>query len=207
MSLYTPDAVIPGQVAAVRSVLKAVCRQHKYLECTIDGFGRGEGKDGHFVYYRVLPSEQLMCFRDEIARRLAVVCPSPKPFERPGVRFLFHITIAYRLSQQQADRIWSALDEPRRAGDKSLATRTGLLGWLFRLLGLSGASHFSRVGKPFRLHLFAVRVALIGDGQRIVCEYDLPHGRLLSRSEALDRHGWSRSIETCRTIRAARTRH
>jgi hypothetical protein len=56
-------------------------------------------------------------------------------------------------------------------------------------LGTTGAV------EPFHLHIFAVRVALIGEGQRIVCEYDLPHQRMLNRREALDRRGWRRSIE------------
>lgn len=202
LSLYTPDAITPSQVAAVRSGLSAVCRRYPYLECTIDGFGRGEGKDGHFVYYRVLPTEQLMHFREELARRLEGVCPSQKPFERPGVSFLFHVTIAYRLSQQQADRIWSALNGSRLAGDKPTARRSGVLGWFLRLLGANGMLRSNPAVKPFHLHLLAVRVSLIGGGQRIVCEYDLAHHRLLTRREALDRRGWRRSIESCRALRA-----
>lgn len=43
--------------------------------------------------------------------------------------------------------------------------------------------------------LRVVRVSLIGNDQRIVCEYDLPGQRLLSRREALGRRVWRRGIE------------
>jgi hypothetical protein len=52
LSLYTPDAATPSQVQAARSALSAVCRRYRYLESTIDGCGRGEGSEGHFIYYR-----------------------------------------------------------------------------------------------------------------------------------------------------------
>jgi len=201
LSLYTPNAVTPGQVAAVQRALSAACRRYRYLECTIDGVGRGEGTEGHFVYYRVFPSAQLVSFREDLARRLAAVCPSPKRFEAPEARFLFHVTIAYRLSRQQADRIWRSLNGSGPNGVAARPRMTGLLGWLRRLLRLGPGRVSAPVVRAPHLHLFAVRVSLIGDGQRIVCEYDLPHRRLLNRREALDRRGWSRSIEAGRVFR------
>lgn len=203
LSLYTPDAVTPGQVAAVQRALSAACRRYRYLECTIDGVGRGEGTEGHFVYYRVLPSAQLVSFRENLARRLSAISPSPKRFEAPGAHFLFHVTIAYKLSRQQADRLWRSLNGSGPDGAVARTRKAGLLGWLRRLLHLDRKRGSTPVVRAPHLHLFAVRVSLIGDGQRIVSEYDLPGQRLLNRREALDRRGWRRSIETCRALRAA----
>ena len=204
LSLYTPNAVTTAQVAAARSALSAAGRRYRYLECTIDGFGRGQGNEGHFIYYRVFPSEPLVNFRDDLARRLKSSCPSRKPFEAPGVPFLFHVTIAYRLSKKQADKLWSSLTGAGPGCDGPVARVAAIMGRLLRLLHFGHRLGSTDAVEPFHLHLFAVRVALIGEGQRIVCEYDLPHQRLLNRREALDRRGWSRSIETCRALRATR---
>ena len=200
LSLYTPDVANLGQVAAVRQAVNAACRGHRYLDCTIDGYGRGNGQEGHFVYYRVVPSDELVEFRRDLARRLASICPSPKRFESPGADFLFHITVAYRLSQRQADRLWQYLN----GREASIGTRrgmTGLLGWLRRLLHLGSSPHPGLASRVFRIPLRVVRVSFIGNDQRIVCEYDLPGQRMLSRREALDRRGWRCSIETARALR------
>lgn len=199
LSLYTPDAARPGQVAAVQRALSATCRRHRYLDCTIDGYGRGKGQEGHFVYYRVVPSEELVEFRRDLARRLASICPSPKRFESPGADFLFHITIAYRLSQRQADRLWRHLNGAGCSTGGRLGT-TGFLVWLRRLLHLGNRPHPGPASMVFRVPLRVVRVSFIGNDQRIVSEYDLPGQRMLNRREALDRRGWRRSIEAARAF-------
>jgi len=199
LSLYTPDAVTSGQVAAVQRALSAAGRRYCYLDCTIDGYERGNGQEGHFVYHRVVPSDELVEFRRDLARRLASICPSPKRFESPGADFLFHITVAYRLSQRQADRLWRHLNG---AGVSTSTPRgaTGFLGWLRRLLHLGNRPDPGPASKVFRIPLRVVRVSLIGNDQRIVCEYDLPGQRVLSRREALDRRGWRHSIQAARAL-------
>jgi hypothetical protein len=124
------------------------------------------------------------------------------PFDAPGAAHLFHVTIAYKLSRQLADRVWLALNGSGPDGAAARTRKTGLLGWLLRLLHLDSGYGSAPVVQAPHLRLFAVRVELI-NGQRIVSEYDLPHQRLLTRREALDRRGWRRSIETCRALRAA----
>ncbi len=201
LSLYTPDAVTSSRVAAAQRALSAACRRYRCLEYVIDGFGRGEGRHGHFVYYRVVPSEQLVAFRDDLARGLESVCPSAKPFEAAGVSFLFHVTVAYHLTQQQADRVWTAVNGSGEAGDTSAARRTGLVAWLRRLLRVDRTRSHNPIVQTPRMHLSAVRVSFLGNDQRILCEYDLPGQRMLNRREALDRRGWRRSIEAARAFR------
>ncbi len=199
LSLYTPQIDSLAKTAAARRALVRVCHGYRCLDCTIDGFGRDEGKDGHFVFYRIVPSKELIEFRRELAGRLAAVCPSPKRFETPDADFLFHITIAHRLSQRQADRLWRHLNGLGSTVDR----QSGLRVWFRRLLRLGNPPDSRPFSERPRIPLRVVRVSLIGNDQRIVCEYDLPGQRLLSRKEALDRRGWRRSLEAARRLKRA----
>ena len=104
ISLYGSFVANQGQVEKILSVLTTIGRKYSYLPFTIDGLQCIEGEKGIVIYFNIVPSEELKQFRDELAWNLISIAPNTKSYDLDK-NFLFHSTLAYKLSDSEYERI------------------------------------------------------------------------------------------------------
>ncbi|HPD75601.1 MAG TPA: 2'-5' RNA ligase family protein [Methanoregulaceae archaeon] len=167
ISLYGTFSADRGQVERVKSLLTTICRKYSYLPFTIDDLQSIKGEKGFVIYFNIIPSDALKQFRDELAANLFSIVPDTKPFDYDK-NFLFHSTLAYKLSDSDFNRISKFLN----SGD-------------------SGSDGF--IMPYFYLPMAALRITFLNNQSRIICEYDLLQHRLLPRLNALNKTEWQRT--------------
>lgn len=173
------------QVNKVMDIILSLGKNYSFLPYLIDGFSWVDGSKGKVIYFNIVPSEEFRRFRQELAEKLLKVVPVTKSYDR-GENFLFHSTLAYKLSNEEFEGIWPFLSGERPLLWKSEATSTRPEEYAMRY---------------FYLPLNALRMTLLNNQSIIVCEYDFLQRRLLSRREALSIKEWQ---ETLRLFRIAR---
>jgi len=172
ISLYGSFTADRSQVERVKSVMAFIGRKYSYLPFTIDGLQCTEGDKGIVIYFNIVPSEELKQFRDELAWNLKSIVPDTKSFDFDK-NFLFHSTLAYKLSESEYQRISTYVNSIDPITDNSIAPY-------------------------FYLPMAALRITLLGHEAKIVWEYDLLQQKFLSRSESLSRHEWQRTSKLFR---------
>lgn len=175
ISLYGSFSADYGQVQKVKMVLESVGRKYSYLPFTIDGIESMKGEKGHVFFFRIVPSKQLRQFRDELASQLFSVVPDTKPYDK-SEDFVFHSTLAFKLSEMEYNRILTFLKSGDPASDDF-------------------------VMPYFYLPMAALRITFLNNQARIICEYDLLQHRSLPRLDALDKREWQRTTEKFRLSR------
>lgn len=188
ITLYGGFAANRSQIETVKSILQSVGHNYSFLPYLIDGFKWIDGEKGKVIYFNVVPSKELEHFRKELAGRLLEVVPETKHWDR-NEDFLFHSTLAYKLSDKEYERIWRYVSVSREPESKSLIQRIKSF--------LSGEPQAYTM-RYFYLPLDALRVTLLNDRSRIACEYDFLQRRLFSRSDALKKRGWQNTLRLFR---------
>jgi len=182
ISLYGSFSADYKQVERVKEVLAAVGRRYSYLPYLIDGFRWISGRHGRVIYFNIVASEEFKRFRQELAQRLLRIVPETRPFDKEE-DFLFHSTLAYKLDSREFESIWSYV-----SGDKALAAK-------FAAQTNDTEDYHMRY---FYLPLNALRVTLLNDQSKLLCEYDFLQQRLLTRSESLNPDVWGRTLKLFR---------
>ncbi|MGC9059418.1 MAG: 2'-5' RNA ligase family protein [Candidatus Aenigmatarchaeota archaeon] len=185
ITLYGSFVADYGQVHKVKKIIESVGRKYSFLPYTIDGFGWIKAQKGKVIYFNIVPSKELKEFRKELAEKLLNVVPLTKPFDKKE-GFLFHTTLAYKLSDAEFDRIWSFVSGNKWFSHQSKRLFTGSEDYAMRY---------------FYLPMYALRVTFLNDKSKIICEYDFLQKRLLSRREALDRKIWQKTLKLFRLKR------
>lgn len=185
ITLYGGFIANYSQVQIVKDIITEIGGRYSFLHYLVDGCKWVEGEKGKVVYFNIVPSQELRDFRKELAKNLLNVVPITKSFDK-AEGFLFHATLAYKLSDQEFNRIW-----PYVSGDKPILKRIISL--------LTGSEDFTM--RYFYLPMYALRVTFLDDQSRIICEYDLVQKRLLSREEALSRSEWQKTLRLFRIIK------
>jgi|SRR5208283_4539622 len=181
ISLYGGFSANPGQIEKVKTVLATIGRKYTYLPFTIDGLQCIEGEKGIVIYFNIVPSEELKQFRNELAWNLISIVPDTKPFDFDK-DFLFHSTLAYKLSDSEYERISAYVNSVDPISDDFIMPY-------------------------FYLPMAALRITLLNNQSRIICEYDLLQQRLLSRSDSLSRQEWQRTSKFFRVKKGMENYH
>jgi len=181
ISLYGSFSADHGQVERVKSVLVTIGRKYSYLPFTIDGLQCIEGEKGIVIYFNIVPSEELKQFRNELAWNLISIIPNTKPFDYDK-DFLFHSTLAYKLSDSEYERISAHVNSVDPISDD-----------------------FTR--PYFYLPMVALRITFLNNQSRIICEYDLLQQKLLSRWESLSKANWQRTSKLYRMKKGIENYH
>ncbi|MFC1905435.1 2'-5' RNA ligase family protein, partial [Chloroflexota bacterium] len=182
ISLYGGFSADFNQVKRVKDIMISVGKKYSVLPYLIDGFRWINGRQGRVIYFNIIASAEFKRFRQELAERLLRIVPETKPFDKEE-DFLFHSTLAYKLDSMEFEKMWSHV-----SSDKSLAEK-------FAPLTADGEDYRMR---RFYLPLNALRVTLLNDQSRLICEYDFLQQRLLSRGEALNANEWSNTLRLFR---------
>jgi len=181
ISLYGSFAADYNQVEKVKSVLVTIGRKYSFLPFTIDGLQCIEGEKGIVIYFNIVPSEELKQFRNELAWNLISIVPDTKPFDFDK-DFLFHSTLAYKLSDSEYERISAYVNSVDPISDDFIMPY-------------------------FYLPMAALRITFLNDQSRIICEYDLLQQRLLSRLDALSKREWQRTSKFFRVKKGMENYH
>lgn len=171
ISLYGNFSADHSQVKKVKSVLSSIGRKYSFLPFTIDGWQCIPAEKGIVIYFNIVPSEELKQFRNELAWNLISIVPDTKPFDFDK-NFLFHSTLAYKLSDLEYKRISTYINSVDPNSDDFML--------------------------HFYLPMAALRITLLNNQSRIICEYDLLQHRRLSRLESLSRQEWQRTLKLFR---------
>lgn len=172
ISLYGSFSADHWQVERVKTVLAAIGRKYSFLPFTIDGLQCIEGEKGIVIYFNIVPSEELKQFRNELARNLISIVPDTKPYDFNN-DFLFHSTLAYKLSDTEYERISVYVNSVDPVSDDFIMPY-------------------------FYLPMAALRITFLNNQSRIICEYDLLQHRLLPRMDALSKREWQQTLKLFR---------
>jgi calcineurin-like phosphoesterase family protein/2'-5' RNA ligase len=164
ISLYGNFSASHDQIERVKTMITSIGRKYSFLPFLIDGLHSFEGEKGIVIYFNIVPSEDLKRFRRELVEKLISIVPDTKPYDF-NEDFLFHSTLAYKLSDSEYERISTYVNSIDASSDDFIMPY-------------------------FYLPMFALRITLLSNQSRIICEYDLLQQKLLSRSEALNKREW-----------------
>jgi len=110
ITLYGSFVANREQVYKIKEVVESVGKKYSFLSYTIDGLKWIESQKGKVIYFDITPSKELKEFRRELAERLLEIVPITKPYDKDE-KFLFHATLAYKLSDGEFERIWFSIPE------------------------------------------------------------------------------------------------
>jgi len=181
ISLYGSFSADHGQVERIKSVLATIGRKYSFLPFTIDGLQCIEGEKGIVIYFNIVPSEELKQFRNELAWNLISIVPDTKPYDFDK-DFLFHSTLAYKLSDSEYERISAYVNSVDPISDDFVMPH-------------------------FYLPMAALRITLLNNQSRIICEYDFLQQKLLSRLESLSKWDWQRTSKLFRVKKGMENYH
>ncbi len=182
VTLYGSFIANYSQVQKVKDIITGISEKYSFLPYLVDGCKWVEGEKGKVIYFNIVPSRELKSFRKELVENLLNVVPITKSFDK-AEDFLFHATLAYKLSSPEFNGIWSYV-----SGDKPILERIVSL--------FTGSEDYTM--RYFYLPMYALRVTFLNNQSRIICEYDLLQKRLLSREEALSRREWQKTLRLFR---------
>jgi len=153
--------------------MTSIGRNYSFLPFIIDGVRCIKGEKGYVCFFNIVPSDDLKRFRKELAERLFSIAPDTKSYDFDE-DFLFHATLAYKLSDSEYERISAYLTSNDDNSSEDF------------------------VMPYFYLPMSALRITLLNNQARIICEYDLLQKRLLSRSDALNKREWQNTSKMFR---------
>jgi len=185
ISLYGGFQADFERVKRVKEIVVSLGRRYSFLPYLIDGFRWIEGKDGRVVYFNIKASEEFKKFRQELADRLIKIVPRTQAYDREE-NFLFHATLAYKLDSKEFERLWAYVSGEKISSDK------------FEALSRDQEEYHLRY---FYFPLNALRITLLSDQSRTVCEYDFLQKRMLSRGESSNILEWQKTLQLFRAAK------
>jgi len=186
LTLFGPFDIKKGEAHKVVNSIKSVGMKYNYLPFIVDGFESNISDEGNrFVYLKIVPSIELCEFRESLSKELISIGVKGQEWDKLDSDFLFHITIANRLSKSEFDII-----------KRTIWGSHSLLEKIKSMIGIT----IEKKGKDFYFPINALRVTLLNNRRRISCEYDFTQSRLLNRSLALDPITWGHTLQTFRKM-------
>ena len=184
LTLYGTFNTRQKNIKKIIKCIESVGKKYSYLPFTIDGFGTINGERGKVVYFNIIPSNNLKKFRRELARKLLRLDIRGKPWDRIDMEFLFHITLAYGLTDREFKKIWSHLYNDEKS-------------FLTSILSLFSPKKYKKRRDRYNINLQmnGLRVTLLSNKSKIISEYDLVQKKTLSRRSALSRKEWRRTLK------------
>ena len=185
LTLYGDFQLPSGQFGNLEKVISNLGEKQSPFSFLIDGFDH-RINEGTVIAFKIIPSEELKNFRKELAIGLQKIAPSNKPWDDPHKPFWFHITIANHLSNK-FDRVWNYLTKKQ---EPSLLNKF--------LAFFSGKHLRTKDLSNFYFPMNGLRVTVLNNNRTIAFEYDLLQKRVLTRSEALSKYVWSKTLREFR---------
>lgn len=182
ITLYGSFQCGSGRIKKVIDIIETIGKKYSHLPYLIDGFKSVRGQKGKVIFFNIVPSKELIEFRRELADRLLKIAPSTKTFDHKK-DFLFHATLAYKLYNDEFNRIWKYVFNKKSIIDKVMS--------LFLKNNKYPMNYFY-------LPMNALRITFLNDKSKIICEYDFLQKRVLARYAALNRAEWQKTLKLFR---------
>ena len=197
----------PARTDRLRRVMgevEGIGRKYTLVPFKLGGFDKFQNPDANWLYLDVEPSPDLEQLRYELAQSLLrserVIRDTCQPFDHKS-KYKFHSAII-KCDPRYKDKFKKLFEyaETKCSLEIFKQHKASIFGKLLNNI----KKYIFRVDEDdsgINLHL--LRVTVLGRGSRIQSEYDLVLGRLLSRSEALSRYWWRKTIEKFRDLQNA----
>jgi len=182
ITLYGSFSANPNQVQKVKNVIELVGKKYSFLPYLVDGFKWVKGQKGKVIYFNIVPSGEFKNFRKELAEKLLEIVPLTKSHDKDE-DFLYHSTLAYKLSESEFNRIWSYVSNSKSLFQKIMSI-------------FSKSDNYAM--RYFYLPMYALRITFLDNQSKIICEYDFLQKRFLYRSDALNRREWQKTLRLFR---------
>ena len=167
LTLYGPFRVSRDRIQQIIKTIVEIGNEYSFLPFQVRGFKWAQGPKGKVVYFNVMPSNEMKDVRRKLVKEVSKIAPSPHHWDSKDHDFLFHITLAYRLTDREFKKAWS----------------------------------WAQMQK-FVFSSYGIRITLLNNQGRIICEYDMLQKKILSRRESLS-SAWVRDVELLKTIEKA----
>lgn len=186
LTLYGPFSDNAVQIDKIKHSIERIGNDYAYLPFLIDDFEVKESPNGNgqIFAFRINASELLKKFRESLTKELKFIAPSPQPWDN-GATSWFHISLALHLTKSEVDRLWQCLH----------GKNSSLFDKILRFFGLKKNSGMKNL---FYLPMYGLRITLLSNKKKIICEYDLLQKRWLSRGGALNRFEWKNTLKLFR---------
>jgi len=182
ITLYGGFSATSNQIQIIKNIIESIGKKYSYLPYLIDGFDWINGQNGKVIYFNIVPSDGLINFRKELAEKLLEIVPLTKSYDK-NENFLYHSTLAYKLSESEFKRIWSYVSDSKTLFQKIMSF-------------FSSTEKYSM--RYFYLPMYALRITFLNNQSKIICEYDFLQKRFLSRPEALNKREWQKTLRLFR---------
>lgn len=207
---FVPHITLFGsaETDSIQDVIRAVERTGRRYTLVPFKLGIEHGdfanRDALWLYLDIHPSPALEQLRSELAqsllkseRRIRKTCRS---YDR-SQQYKFHCSIGKYDPRDRAE--FERLAEYAETQCSVEAFRRSETSRFARMMGFVRKCVF-RLGEADSLAInqYLVRITVLGKGSRIQAEYDLALKRILSRSRALSRYWWRRTIERLKQLRS-----
>jgi calcineurin-like phosphoesterase family protein len=190
----------PAETHNLQDVVREVERVcQKYTRVPFElGVKSGEfqKEDANWLYLDVDPSPELEQFRYELAQSLLglerTIQDTCKPYDR-NPKCKFHCSIGKYSPRNNAE--FERLSDYAETKCSLEAFRQQRASAVSRLLNIIRKYTFgAREEDDAAISQYLIRVTVLGRRSRIQSEYDLVLGRMLSRTEALSKNWWRKTI-------------
>ncbi len=183
LSVYGDFHCKPGSLTKIADLIQTTARDYDRLSFLIDGVRvmRHHDGRGNFAYFNIVPSSELIEFRERLCQGMQPISYSKNTWDRPGREFLWHMSIALHAPYSALARMVPGLQANR---PPSLIER--LVSFLTGKKQPIASSGDTGKGSLY-LPLDGLRITVLNDRRKIMFEYDLPTKRILQRASALDR--------------------
>ncbi|MDD1711968.1 MAG: 2'-5' RNA ligase family protein [Methanoregulaceae archaeon] len=186
ITLYGSFRLMPGTtISQIRDRIAQAATRVNHLPFTITGWTRMRGRKGEAIGYHVELSPVFTTVYREISRSLIPITQSRIWIDRAPEQRRFHITIAYNMSDADANRLWACLHDAAPFPDLS---------------SMNPSDHAESRDRSFEAEctdLEALRISLYRNGA-LANEFDLPNQKWFDRAACFD------SMVLKRTLRAHR---
>ena len=156
-----------NQFQETKKAIESVCKNYAELSYIVDGFDWCKGEKGKVIYFNVVPSRELALFREQLASELLKIVPPDNTWDEKK-DFMFHSTLAYKLTNSEFNRIWSIVSNRKTLTQK-----------LRILFGDSSSENQLQI-RNFYLPSVGLRITLLNNESKIAYEYDFIQKRFLS---------------------------
>jgi len=182
--------------------VQRTCRKYTLVPFKIGGFDTIQNPDANWLYLDVEPSSQLEQLRYELAQNLLkserTIFNTCQSYDH-SPRCKFHSSIG-KYAPRDKDKFKKLLNfaETKCTVDIFKKHKASIVSKFFNIIK---RYFFRREEDNYQnIRLYLLRVTILGRGRRILFEYDLVLKKILSRSEALSRYWYRKSIERLKEL-------
>jgi len=197
VTLFGPMELLPGvREEQILETIGTIASRYEPPLFTLDRFEKREGMHGSVIAFSVHPSDNLKQLVREIAFALLPLTKSHNAWDDKPEQKWYHVTVANRLDQKRAARVFSSLLETEDPAHPYVKPE----GFIARFLSAIRSCIFFRSPHPVRPFLIdeaGLRITMM-HGEQILAEYDLLEKCWIYENSRHDSSCWQETLARLR---------